>query len=108
MWCSFHEPPTLDIRMVNPFDEQRPLVQLAMIAGISAGVPAVAISIFPIAGSVLAAVALLVLPASVAMLGHEGNPLKRVYPAALWRTIAGVGFWYVALLGLMAAVALLF
>jgi hypothetical protein len=44
-------------------DEQRPLVQLAIIAGISAGVRAVAISISPIAGSVQAAVALLLLPA---------------------------------------------
>jgi hypothetical protein len=50
----FDEPPTLDICMVNPFDEQRPLVQLAIIAGISAGVRAVAISISPIASSVLA------------------------------------------------------
>jgi hypothetical protein len=103
----FDEPPTLDFRMVNPFDEQRPLVQLAIIAGISAGVRAVAISTSPITGSVLAAVALLALPASVAMLGLEGNPLKAVYPAALWRMIAGLGFWYVALLGLIAAVALL-
>ena len=103
----FDEPPTLDIRMVNPFDEQRPLVQLAIIAGISAGVRGVAISISPIAGSVLAAAALLLLPASVAMLGLEGNPLKAVYAAALWRMIAGLGLWYVALLGLIAAVALL-
>jgi hypothetical protein len=80
------EPPALDIAMLNPVDEQRPLWQLAIL---------------------LMAVAGLLFPASVAILGLEGNPFKAVYPVALVRMIGGLGLSYVVILAVLAGVALL-
>jgi len=85
------EPPALDINMVNPVNEQRPIAQVIILAAVAALVKLTASALSPAAGTVLAALALFFFPASVAILGLEGNMLKAVYPVALVRMVAGAG-----------------
>jgi hypothetical protein len=102
----FDEPPTLDIAMLNPLDEQRPLAQLAIAGLIYAAVmfaqqmlgSAVAITIAVAAG--------LLLPASVAILGLEGNALKAAYPVAWVRMVMGLGPMYALVLAVICGYAL--
>lgn len=94
----FDEPPTLDIQMVNPLDEQRPLAQLAILLVIYAGVKLTAVTLSSAVAVSLAVLAALLLPASVAVLGLEGNILKAVYPVALLRMITGLGHLYAVIL----------
>jgi hypothetical protein len=100
------EPPALDITMVNPLNEQRPIGQIIILAAVGALAKLTAVTLSPVAGTVLAAAALFFLPASVAILGLEGNMLKAVYPVALGRMVAGLGLMYVAVLGIIAGVIL--
>lgn len=100
------EPPALDINMVNPLNEQRPIAQIILIAAGAALVKLTAIAVSPGAAAALATVALLFLPASVAILGLEGNPLKAVYPVALVRMVAGLGVLYAWVLCLIAGAIL--
>ena len=97
----FDEPPVLDIKMLNPLDEQRPLAQLLIImllAGLTYGAYA---EIGTAAAVCVAIVSLLCLPASVAILGLEGNPLKAISPFACAAMIKGLGPLYVLVLGLI-------
>jgi hypothetical protein len=100
------EPPALDINMVNPLSEQRPIAQIIILAAVAALVKMAAVALSPAAGTVLAVVALFFFPASVAILGLEGNMLKAVYPVALVRMVAGLGIMYAAVLGIIAGVIL--
>ena len=100
------EPPALDINMVNPLNEQRPIAQVIILAAVAALVILTARVLGPVAGTLLAAVALLFFPASVAILGLEGNLLKAVYPVALVRMVAGLGVMYAGVLSLIAGVVL--
>src|SRR5882762_5888283 len=72
----FDEPPTLDIQMLNPFSEQRPLAQVAILGLIYLAVNFARHAIGPTAALVIAVVAALFLPASVAILGLEQNIFK--------------------------------
>jgi hypothetical protein len=85
------EPPVLSVEMLNPVDEQRPLAQAILIAAGSAlaswlgarlGRPALLAS---------AALMLAALPASIAVLGMSGNPLRAAYPATLAALVRGMG-----------------
>ena len=100
------EPPTLGIEMVNPVAEQRPLGQLLILLALGAIVYAAA-QVSHALAVVLAILFLLIVPASVAVLGLEGNILKAVYPVALARMIAGLGVGYLAILGVVAGVSVL-
>jgi len=92
--------------MVNPLSEQRPIAQIIILAAVAALVKMAAVTFSPVVGTVLAAVALFFFPASVAILGLEGNMLKAVYPVALVRMVAGLGIMYAAVLGIIAGVIL--
>jgi hypothetical protein len=100
------EPPALDINMVNPLNEQRPIAQVIILAAVAALVILTARVLGPVAGTLLTAVALFFFPASVAILGLEGNVLKAVYPVALVRMVAGLGVMYAGVLSLIAGVVL--
>jgi hypothetical protein len=102
----FDEPPTLDISMVNPVSEQRPLLQLLVVLIVALLVKYVATR-SPASAAGLTALFLAVSPASVAILGLEGNPIKAINPVALIRMIAGLGGRYVLLLGVIAGATLL-
>jgi hypothetical protein len=98
----FDEPPTLDIDMVNPFNEQRPLAQVAILGLIYLAVKYAHDNLgSPIAG-ILTAAALFTLPASVAVLGLENNVLKAIYPVALYKIIVGLGPIYLLVLAIIA------
>jgi hypothetical protein len=104
----FEEPPALDIRMMNPIDEQRPLAQLLILGLLFAIVKLAQVQLNAPVAYALAAVFLLLLPASVAVLGLESNVLKAVSPVALARMVAGLGPWYFIVLGVIGAYVVLF
>jgi hypothetical protein len=95
----FDEPPTLDIQMMNPLDEQRPLAQIAILGLIYAAVKLAQSYIGAPAAAGLGLVAAVLLPASVAILGLEGNVLKAANPVAWIYMIRGLGplYWLVLL-----------
>jgi hypothetical protein len=103
----YDEPPTLDIQMVNPFNEQRPLAQLAILGLIYLAVHFTYLRFGPAPAIVLTGVALLALPASVAVLGVEGNIFKAAYPVAWVRVIIGLGPMYLLVLGVIGGYSLL-
>ena len=101
------EPPVLSTEMVNPVDEQRPLAQAVLIAGgawlaIESGrLTAAAV------GWLTGAVFLLLLPASIAVLGLSGNPLRAAWLPELLSVVRGIGRDYAVLLVSIVAVAAL-
>jgi hypothetical protein len=103
----FPEPPPLDSHMVNPVGEQRPVVQVAVLAVLAALVYFVHQSLGTTAAAVLGTLLLLALPASIAVLGLENNPIKALWPLAWLQIIAGLGIWYGLVLGLIAVIAVL-
>jgi hypothetical protein len=98
----FAEPPTLDIKMLNPLDEQRPLAQLVILGLIYAAVKLAQTRLDSAAAGVIVAAAALLLPASIAILGLERNILKAVYPIALARMVRGLGPMYAVVLAVIA------
>ncbi len=103
----FDEPPTLDIQMLNPLDEQRPLAQVAILGLIYAAVYFVQVKMGPIPARVIAVAAALFLPASVAILGLERNILKAAYPVAWVRMVLGLGPMYALVLAIIGGYSLL-
>ncbi len=97
----FDEPPVLDVKMMNPIDEQRPLAQLFIIL-LLGGVAFWSYRTLGVASATLiASVSLLILPASVAILGLEGNVLRAIYPVAWLHLIKGLGALYLLVLALI-------
>ena len=98
----FDEPPALDIHMLNPLDEQRPLAQVVILGLIYTAVKLAETRLGSAVAICLAVVAALLLPACVAVLGLERNILKALSPMALARMIRGLGMMYPAVLALSA------
>jgi hypothetical protein len=98
----FDEPPTLDIQMLNPLDEQRPLAQVAILGLIYAAVEFARHTLGPVSGMIIAVAAVLFLPASVAILGLERNILKAAYPVAWVRMVLRLGPLYALVLAIIA------
>lgn len=98
----YDEPPALDIQMLNPLNEQRPLAQVVILGLICGAVKFTEANFGPGAAMVLAALAAFAFPASVAVLGLERNILKALYPLALARMIRGLGLAYLLLLAIIA------
>jgi len=101
------EPPVLSVEMVNPVDEQRPLAQAILIAGgawlaVESGRLTAAF-----VGWVTGGVFLLLLPASIAVLGMSGNPLRAAWLPELLSVIRGIGRDYAILLVSILAVSVL-
>jgi hypothetical protein len=94
----FDEPPTLDIQMMNPIDEQRPLGQVVILGLIGYAVYLTYDHFGTAAGIGLAAVCLFFLPASVAILGLESNILKAAFPWYWFSLVRGLGILYGAVL----------
>ena len=98
----YDEPPALDIEMLNPLNEQRPLAQVVILGLIYLAVKFAASNLGHEAAMVLAALAAFAFPASVAVLGLERNILKAIYPLALARMIRGLGLAYLLVLAVIA------
>jgi hypothetical protein len=94
----FDEPPTLDIQMMNPIDEQRPLGQVVILGLLGYGVYLTQQHFGTAAAVALAGVCLFFLPASVAILGLESNLLKAAYPVYWFNLVRGLGILYGAVL----------
>jgi hypothetical protein len=99
----YDEPPTLDIQMLNPLNEQRPLAQVVILGLIYAAVKFVETAWGAAAAGVLVAIAAFTFPASVAVLGLERNILLAIYPVALARMIRGLGLVYLLVLLVIGA-----
>jgi hypothetical protein len=88
------EAPVLDIEMVNPLAEQRPLAQLLVI-GAGCAVARLALLLAGLPGLfVCGALLLAALPASVAVLGLTRNPLRAASPVALAKLVRALGGEY--------------
>jgi hypothetical protein len=103
----FDEPPALDIQMLNPLDEQRPLAQVAILGLIYAAVYFAQVSMGPTPARIIAVAAALCLPASVAILGLEQNIFKAAYPVAWVRMVIGLGPLYALVLAIIGGYSLL-
>lgn len=99
--------PVLSIEMVNPVDEQRPLAQAVLIAG--AAVLAVELGrlTVPAVGWVSGMLLLVALPASIAVLGITGNPLRAAWPPEILGMMRGMAGDYALLLASIAGIAML-
>ncbi|MGB6452604.1 MAG: hypothetical protein WBE92_17785 [Steroidobacteraceae bacterium] len=88
------EPPVLSLEMVHPFDEQRPLAELVLIA-VGCMIVGFVRSVAGWPGLILSgAVLLAALPASVAVLGISANPFHAASPVALAKLIRELGRHY--------------
>jgi hypothetical protein len=103
----FDDPPALDISMLNPLDEQRPLGQVLILGLLCAAVFFAQHMMGSIMAIIIAVTAALLLPASVAILGLEGNVLKAAYPVAWVRMVLGLGPMYVLVLAIIGGYSLL-
>jgi hypothetical protein len=103
----FDEPPALDISMLNPLNEQRPLGQVLILVLICAAVIVAHRTMGSTVAIIIVVAAALLLPASVAILGLEGNVLKAAYPVAWVRMVLGLGPWYALVLAIICGYSLL-
>jgi len=87
------EPPVMDTDMLSPF-EQRPLIQAAWLLGGYA----IATNVGGTAGFAIGLTLLLLLPATVAILGFGEEAWRVLDPAAWYRVIRGLGPYYLVLL----------
>jgi hypothetical protein len=97
----YDEPPVLDIKMMNPIDEQRPLVQLFIIGLLTGATLWTYSNMGAFPGFIIATLFLAALPASVAILGLEGNIFKALNPYAWVHMIKGLGLLYLVVLALI-------
>lgn len=96
------EAPAVSVEMLGPF-ERRPMILAAWCLALVIA----ARTLGGAAGVALTTVGLMVLPAIVAVLGLGWGVLQSINPLTLWRTIRGLGIYYLGALGLMAATAVL-
>jgi hypothetical protein len=99
----FDEPPVLDISMVNPISEQRPLAQLGILVVLGSIIAFANVYVGPVLGIILTCAVLFFLPASIAILGLESNPFKALYPVAWIKMMHGLGPLYAFVLAVIAA-----
>ncbi len=97
------DPPVLSVDMVNPANEQRPLGQLLIIGVFYAGTRAAEPLIGTVAVAALRIGAILLLPASVVVLGVSGSIFEAVNPAVLLKTIRRLGPSYLLIVAASAA-----
>src|SRR3984885_239235 len=103
----FDEPPTLDIQMMNPIDEQRPLAQVLILSVIGALLYYSHEYIGTPAAIALGIVCLFFLPASAAILGLESHLLKAANPLEWLSLVRGLGMLYGAVLLVIFAYGIL-
>jgi hypothetical protein len=103
----FDEPPVLDVDMLNPLNEQRPLAQVVILALTYVAVTYVKHTLGSTVAAVITVAAILLAPASVAVLGLESNIIKAANPVAWVRMVLGLGPMYLLVLSVIAGYALL-
>jgi hypothetical protein len=103
----FDEPPVLDVDMLNPVNEQRPLAQVVILVLTYFAVTYVKRTLGSTVAEIVAVAAILLAPASVAVLGLESNIIKAANPVAWVRMVLGLGPMYLLVLVVIAGYALL-
>src|SRR5271163_2726784 len=94
----FDEPPTLDIDMMNPANEQRPIGQVLILAAVGVPLYYAHAHIGTPATIALSILCLFFLPASAAILGLESHLLKAASPIEWLSLVRGLGMLYWAVL----------
>ena len=94
------ELPVLSVEMLNPVDEQRPLLQAIMVALGFIGCWWVYHTAGPVAGLGLGALLLSALPATVALLAISDSWIHALSPLAVGRIMKGLGWTYVGVLAI--------
>jgi hypothetical protein len=94
-----HEPPVLALDMVNPVSEQRPLLQLGIIAAVWLAIRALSAHIGALATAALEGLALAALPACVAVLAIADSFWHAINPLALWHVVRALGTSYLLIVG---------
>jgi hypothetical protein len=100
------EPPVLAVEMLNPMNEQRPLLQLAIMLLVSGVLRLLAGYFSPMVAIALGVLAACVLPASIGALGAGNSILQAVNPLALWQIVRALGAAYVAILAVLLLLGL--
>jgi hypothetical protein len=100
------EPPVLSVEMLNPVDEQRPLIQAIIVALGFIASWWVYHTIGPVAGLALGALLISALPATVALLAIGDSWVHALSPMAIGRVMRGLGLAYVAVLAITLGGAL--
>ena len=94
----FDEPPTLDIQMVNPLSEMRPLAQVLILGLIFFAVQLTREYLGVPTAFALALICAFFLPASVGVLGLDSHIFKALNPLAWFHLVRGLGLLYAAVL----------
>jgi hypothetical protein len=91
------EPPVLAIEMLNPVNEQRPLMQLAIVLVVYGALRLLADYVSPALAVVLELLAFIALPASIGALGVGNRFLQAINPMALWHIVQSLRMVYVGI-----------
>jgi tetratricopeptide (TPR) repeat protein len=95
----FDEPPVLSLEMVNPANEQRPVVVLVILILCSGALWFVRQRFGSAIATLLGGIVLAVLPALIAVLGVESHAFKAVHPPLVLAMIRGLGPAYLLVIG---------
>jgi len=94
-------PPVLAVEMLNPMNEPRPLLQLAIVLAVGGLLRLVDWYISPWLALVLAILAGIALPASIGALGVGDTILQAVNPLALWQIMRSLHLAYAGIVALV-------
>jgi hypothetical protein len=89
------EPPVLAIEMLNPVNEQRPLLQLVIVIVVYGALRVLAYYVSPVLAFTLELLAFIALPASIGALGVGNSFLQAINPMALWQIVQSLRMAYV-------------
>jgi hypothetical protein len=101
------ELPVLSVEMLNPVDEQRPLLQAVMLVTEALACWWLYQHVSAFAGVALGALFLSALPATVGLLAIGDSWLHALSPLAIWRLMKGLGITYLWTLAVIFGGALL-
>jgi hypothetical protein len=99
--------PVMSIEMMNPLSNWRGLGLIAIVGSVWYLTDALGAWLGANLVTALRAALLLALPATIAVLAIDGNPLKAVNPLALWRVAVGLGPWYWLVIAVAIAIGLI-
>lgn len=95
------EPPVLAIEMLNPANEQRPLLQLLIVLVVYGALRLLAHYLSPVLAVALEVLAFIALPASIGALGLGDSFWQAINPVVLWQIVQTLRLAY---LGIVAVV----
>jgi hypothetical protein len=95
------EPPVLAVEMLNPVNEHRPLLQLAIVLLVYGTLRLLAHHLSDALAVALNVLAFIALPASIGALGIGTSFLQAINPMALWHIVQSLRMTYVAIVGVV-------